>query len=211
MKIPFDIKYKPQIESGEYKVETRDGSPARIICWDRHATEPFDRCILVALITSRNSDESAYYYYSDGHLWDRANGEDESRLDLFIITNEPELTPFEQHLLVYFQKVYYAHCESQDVNNFLIGTIKQSSKSLLEFAKKEICKGCSVGLNEYWRGKEDARKEAEESYTFHYPFYPTMCFHGGICTNPFKDYINCPNHSSGTTINTTSGTCKKEE
>lgn len=24
MKIPFDIKYRPQIESGEYKVETKD-------------------------------------------------------------------------------------------------------------------------------------------------------------------------------------------
>lgn len=34
----------------------------------------------------------------------------------------PELTLFEQHLLVCLQKVYYAHCKSQDVNNFLIGT-----------------------------------------------------------------------------------------
>ena len=34
-KIPFNVKFKPQIESGEYKVETRDGRPVRIICWDK--------------------------------------------------------------------------------------------------------------------------------------------------------------------------------
>lgn len=33
-KIPFSIDYRPQIESGEYKVETRDDRPVRIICWD---------------------------------------------------------------------------------------------------------------------------------------------------------------------------------
>lgn len=34
MKIPFDIKYRPQIESGEFKVESEDGYPVRILCWD---------------------------------------------------------------------------------------------------------------------------------------------------------------------------------
>ena len=32
MKIPFDIKFKPQIESGEYKVVTSFGEPAEIGC-----------------------------------------------------------------------------------------------------------------------------------------------------------------------------------
>lgn len=34
MKIPFDIKYRPQIESGEFKVESENGHPVRILCWD---------------------------------------------------------------------------------------------------------------------------------------------------------------------------------
>lgn len=34
MIIPFNIKYRPQIESGEYKVRTASGKPARIVCWD---------------------------------------------------------------------------------------------------------------------------------------------------------------------------------
>lgn len=124
---------------------------------------------------------------------------------------KPELTPFEQHLLVYFQKVYYAHCESQDVNNFLINTIRQCSKSLLELAKKEICKGCTVSIDSYIKGRDDERKEAEKSYTFHYPTYEPPCFHGGICTNPFKDCVNCPRTGGDMGISTTSGTCKKEE
>lgn len=33
MKIPFDVKFRPQIDSGEYKVETEEGSPARMLCW----------------------------------------------------------------------------------------------------------------------------------------------------------------------------------
>lgn len=35
--VPFDIKYRPQIESGEYKVKYEDDSgisDARIVCWD---------------------------------------------------------------------------------------------------------------------------------------------------------------------------------
>ena len=32
--IPFDIKYRPEIESGEMKVQTRDGREVRIVCWD---------------------------------------------------------------------------------------------------------------------------------------------------------------------------------
>ena len=204
MKIPFDIKYRPQIESGEYKVVTRKDLPVRIICWD---CKDYDGYHIIGLVESESGEEFHAYYYDNG----TESKCRESELDLFVLIQEAELTLFEQHLLVCLQKVYYAHCESQDVNNFLIGTIRQYSKSLLEFAKKEICKGCTVGLDQYCKGREDARKEAERSYTFHYPIYEPLCFHGGVCTNPMRDCINCPMHSSGTTTNTTSGTCKKED
>ena len=39
MIVPFDIKYRPEIESGKYKVETRDGRPVTIISWDVDAYE----------------------------------------------------------------------------------------------------------------------------------------------------------------------------
>lgn len=84
--------------------------------------------------------------------------------------------------------------------------IKETAKEV----KDIICKGCTVGLDQYWKGREDARKEYEKSYTFHYPTYEPPCHHGGICTNPFKDCINCPRTGGGIGISTTSGTCKKD-
>ena len=33
--VPFDLKYKDKIESGEYLVTTRGDNPVRIVCWDK--------------------------------------------------------------------------------------------------------------------------------------------------------------------------------
>ena len=33
--VPFDLKYKDKIDSGEYLVTTRGGNPVRIVCWDK--------------------------------------------------------------------------------------------------------------------------------------------------------------------------------
>lgn len=33
-RIPFDIKYRPEIEAGKYLVVTRSGEPVRIVGWD---------------------------------------------------------------------------------------------------------------------------------------------------------------------------------
>lgn len=116
---------------------------------------------------------------------------------------KPKLTEFEEMLYSIF-----------DAYNGLKIDVKAAvdvnAKTLLELAKKEICKGCTVSIDSYIRGREDERKEAEKSYTFHYPIYEPPCFHGGICTNPMRDCINCPMHSSDATTNTTSGTCKKD-
>lgn len=82
MKIPFDIKYRPQIESGEYKVETRNGKTARIVCWDR---------IGIQLIVLIGKDEDVLIYDSDG----TTGQEMPLPSDLFIVAPEEELTPFE--------------------------------------------------------------------------------------------------------------------
>lgn len=46
MKVAFDIKYRPLIESGEAKVVTRNDRPVRIICWDA----PNDKFPIVGFI-----------------------------------------------------------------------------------------------------------------------------------------------------------------
>lgn len=201
MKIPFDIAYRSFIESGEFKVETRDGSHARIICWDRHATEPYDGCILVVLVTLRNNSESAYYYYSDGHLWNKANDEGDSSLDLFIITPEPELTEFEEGV----RQVVVSALSGETPNgsggtmNWTVALsnddVRKLAPRLLELAKKEICKGCSANLEGYIKGRQDTLKEMgdymQERFTMENP--------------------NIQKLDPNVVINTTtSGTCKKD-
>ena len=73
-KISFDIKYRPQIESGEYKVETRDGKPVRIICWDKqeYAGQREEPTPIVYLLLSEGGCEHIMScttdgMYSDGH------------------------------------------------------------------------------------------------------------------------------------------------
>ena len=63
----------------------------------------------------------------------------------------------------------------------------------------------------YDAGKKDARKEQESMSTFYYPTtYEPPCFHGGICTNPFRDCINCPRIGGNMGTTTTSGTYTKD-
>ena len=117
---------------------------------------------------------------------------------------QPEPTEFERELAL-FISTWMKSTETK-----ILKYVSEHSPRLLELAKKEICKGCTVSIDSYIKGRDDERKVAKESEHYHYPFYPTMCFHGGICTNPMRDCINCPMHSSGTTTNTTSETCKKD-
>jgi hypothetical protein len=67
MKVKFDLKYRQQIESGEYKVETANGRQVRIICWDAH--NPYRESDVVALVsTESGNSENILRYYSNGHL-----------------------------------------------------------------------------------------------------------------------------------------------
>ena len=63
MIIPFNIKYRPQIESGEYKVRTASGNPARIVCWDYKSQ--FDEPVY-ALITTTEGYEYGCQFREDG-------------------------------------------------------------------------------------------------------------------------------------------------
>ena len=195
MKIPFDIKYRPQIESGEYRVVTRKGETVRIERWDgKDDANPID-----AFIWHNDEWNGPWHWHSNG-LYKTAKSED--GFDLFIITPEPELTEFEEMLYSIF-----------DAYNGLKIDVKAAvdvnAKTLLELAKKEICKECTVGLDQYWKGYEEAMK-AKKHDTFSCPTYEPPCYHGGVCTNPMKGCINCPRTGGDIGISTTSGTCKKD-
>lgn len=193
MKIPFDIKYRPQIESGEYKVQTRDGRKVRILTF----TYPSEHLIQAEI------DKRCVLYNPNGTWWD--DGTD-SELDLFIITPEAEVTEFKIEVHEIISQVLsdkrIPYCREQFE--------KEAASALLMKAKKEICKGCTVGLEQYWKGYEGAKERFEKLKTFYYPTYEPPCFHGGVCTNPMKDCINCPRTGGDIGISTTSETCKKD-
>lgn len=194
MKIPFDIKFRPQIESGEYKVVTGDDRPVRIISWDKKV---YSRYEIVALVpTSQGDTETVQLYCSDGTLL--ASNWNE-KFKLFVVTPEPELTEFEADVMV----ILLEFVEEVDEND-----LKRISKELLESAKKELCVGCTKCTDEYWRGRKEAMEEASKSYHYDGPpiqtYFPP-CYHGGPCTNPMHDCINCPRQST-IGINTTTGT-----
>lgn len=87
-RIPFDIKYRSEIEAGKYLVQTRTGESARIICWDRAGYFP-----IVALV--QNNESESTFIYSENGEYDEMVGR--SVLDLFLVPNpdykEPAAKP----------------------------------------------------------------------------------------------------------------------
>ncbi len=99
-RIPFDVKSRPEIESGKYKVETRCGFPVRIVCWDiKKGKEDEDYVPIFALIDYGDARGEAGSYYMEHGCWNRHDIENHNRMDLFIVTDEPDLNKFEAKLM----------------------------------------------------------------------------------------------------------------
>lgn len=101
-KIEFDIKFRPQIESGEYKVITRDDRPVRIVCWDMKS----DHYPILALIDDGTKELHKSFttkgrYFVEG---------DENSQDLFIIIPEEEDERIRKELISFV----YRHIECHD-------------------------------------------------------------------------------------------------
>jgi hypothetical protein len=127
MKIPFDIKYRPQIESGEYKVETRDGKKVRVLCYDANSTAP-----VVALVTFNDGSEGSRDYYSNGTI--NYCGR-ENPLDLFVVTPEEELTVWEKVVKDrLWRTLEYSETFRKDENKW----VRELAAELLAIARKQL-------------------------------------------------------------------------
>lgn len=151
MKIPFEIKFRPQIESGEYKVMLDCGVEAEILAWDKPGEYPIV-CMAKkeGAIPFRTDNDGVAYHYPEGSNYS----------DLFIITPDPELTEFE-NAIVKIVKLCDGTCSSEsDIKE----CIKSHSAELLELARKELVKeGTSkneMGTMLYYAGFEDFKEEA---------------------------------------------------
>ena len=86
-RIPFDIQYRPEIESGKYNVITQhDHLPVRVICWDRERLgHPDSPTIMYLVQTGR--EEICFNYTRE-----------ECAKSLEIVTDIPKLTEFEENV-----------------------------------------------------------------------------------------------------------------
>ena len=167
MKIPFDIKFRPQIESGEYKIVTTKGQSVRIICWDRNTTY----WKLVALVLAPDGKtENPFTYDINGNESDGCMHNHE--FDLFIITPEEGLTEFESKLKyivdnltnnITYRNVMKERFNRGDEDE----QIKEYASELLAFARKEIVHNIAdSGLDSlahkigYQKGFEAGKAEA---------------------------------------------------
>lgn len=128
MRIPFNIKYRPQIESGEYKVVTTKKQSVRIICWDRSTTY----WKIVALVLAPDGKtENPFTYDVNGNESDGCLHNHE--LDLFIITPGPELSEFEKAL-----EVFLMNADSSEET--FHEEVKKHAAELLSLARDQFIK-----------------------------------------------------------------------
>lgn len=113
-KIHFDIKWKPQIESGEYKVETDCKEPVTIIKWD---------------LKNDNGNILCYYFDGKEDIPYVTEGK-----DLFIVTPEEELNEFEKA----FDRIAFEYCHSEIEDE--VESIKKSAAELLAIAREQLIK-----------------------------------------------------------------------
>lgn len=133
MKIPFDIKYRPQIESGEYKVVCGElNFPVRIICWNARGVNG-KRHIVALSSAKEDTAENILRYYEDGHLI--SDSACLGTKDLFIVTPEEELTEFEKRL---FKIRHIAKRDMYSAQEWQ--TLRNESAELLALAREQFIK-----------------------------------------------------------------------
>ena len=137
-RIDFDIDLARKIQAGEAqgRIVTRDGLPARVICWDRHNPKP-----IVALIENETGNEDQICTYGiDGKYY----SEKKEYIDLLIEAPVPQFQPFDRvlvrdnsnewHCTLYshfdnnigehlcIDGLYHDYCIPYEGNEHLVGT-----------------------------------------------------------------------------------------
>lgn len=137
-KIPFDIKYRSQIESGKYEVETGDKKRVRIICWNRKVND----FPIVALAYDAQKDVEIFINTS-------VLGEPHTNIAsdrLFIVTPEEEFTEWEKAVglaLTDYQLLPRDKDGMINIHDFK-EFIKERADKLLSIARKQAEKDLTL-------------------------------------------------------------------
>lgn len=160
-KIPFGIKYRPQIESGEYKAILECGIEAEILAWDQPGEYPI---ICVAKI------DDAIPFRADGngkayHLPEGANYS-----DLFLVTTKEEPSKFEKAVGCTITDAQLIPRDKDGIANIhdIDEFIRKKAAELLALAFREFKENEATHMKEfvdhklkeaYEKGKADALKD----------------------------------------------------
>ena len=128
MIIPFNIKYRKEIESGEYKVVTIDNNPVTILKWDVRGTA----YPIVACVEVKDGDETIDFvntFSEDGEISDSDN------VLLKLQVPDIESTEFEDALIALAIEV---NCMNPvKFTNIAKVWARQNADKLIDLAKKE--------------------------------------------------------------------------
>lgn len=126
MKIDFDIIFRPQIESGKYKVVTACGVPVEIVKWDCKG-----RCPILAVWEEDGTSCCRF-------LTEHGSTENEKEW-FYILTAPPEMTGFEK---AFYETVQYLlnlpREEVQDNTDLVTNIIDNYKDELLDAAAKQL-------------------------------------------------------------------------
>ena len=129
--IPFNIKYRPQIESGEYKVVTREDRPVEIRIWDLKGDFP----IVGVYYDEKNDRETAVQVTAEGRCSIKP-GDDYCDDFFIIIPAKTNLTEFENGLANIYEKFACMHeiFSREELESFA----KCDAPKLLDIARKQL-------------------------------------------------------------------------
>ena len=129
MKTAFNINFRPEIEAGKFKVVTADGRPVTIQRWDMKGNYPILACTMVKQCNWEGDEswdeERPFAYDKDGHAAGTAPAD---KLELFLISEDPELTESEYAV----QEIFYKGRETD------IDLLKKTIGTLLKVARKQL-------------------------------------------------------------------------
>ena len=154
-KIPFDIKFRPEIEAGKYEVVTRLDTPVKILCYDARGKYP-----IAGLVRGEETD-SPQSWCIDGSF----DGRNESLNDLFLVSAEQELTEFEEAV----RACAFGKLTNKEEGETKEEYVKRWAAELLALARKELQSEIDAEVEkayknadrmQYEKGKEDALKDS---------------------------------------------------
>lgn len=160
------------LEDKSRKIVTRDGKPARIICYDVKKGKQDDYNVPIIALVDRGEEigEMSYYYSEDGRFL--KNPDQTHNFDLFFADEEEELTDFEKAV------------EKTMPYKIQINMLKSISQQLLDLAIKEIEKENPYSGNQ----KQEWSEEDEKLYISALWHIKNSCGNGGKDSGEFEVY-----------------------